>query len=443
MNKSLLAFPFAVCTLSAVAFAATSQFSGEQTKQEYELLLAQLNALSVATFVNESYETGVGKSTAITRVQNGGAGDSDVLLFLHHDIDHSAVRKDDDGLHVGTVSIDTTLHQQDFAPEEMLEMFKDATPFRLITDIQHTGEVRNRLTVNPNDPDNAIDEFSWDGLELDVITNDGKIVGDGKLGKLSVVNPEDGTEMSIADSPFEVDLTLDEKVNYVGTTNFVINQMNLKSPQRPELTIKQIAVASETQVNDDGVDGSLLFDVRGIQSIMPISNASLDIAINGLGVEGVGLLNELFETQNAVFDQDTMSDEILTAVKAMLQPGVLMSFDLLLNNRGGDVVTDLNIALKEEGEDGMSADALEKVVTQRDALNLINFNGLLNADRSALDITPAMLFLGAAGEYITITDESVTSSITLEGSTLNINGVLLPLDQLTGSLDQPFSDLLR
>ena len=416
-------------------------FQVNKHKAEYEQLLSQLNAMSIATFVNESYESGVGKSTAITRVQKRGAGDSDVWLFLHHDIDHTAVKKDDDGLHVGTVTINTTLHEQDFMPVEVEEMFADSTPFRLITDIQHTGEMRNRFTVNPSNPDKRIDELVWDGLEFDVVTKDQVTVGGGKLGTLSVTNPEDGMEISIADSPFDIDIVLNELVGYTGDVDFTINQVNMKSLQRPGMKIHQIALETESKINGNTLDSSVLIDMKGILSVLPISNASLDVALNGLGLDGLNLLSELSKSQGADLNSDQMLDEILQVFKEILLPGSLMNYELLLNNRGGDVLLDVSVAIKEEGEDGMTADALEKVVTQRDALDVINLNGLLNADRSALDLTPAMLFLGAVGDYITITDESVTSSITLEGSTLNVNGILLPLDQLIGSLDVPLADL--
>lgn len=441
MNKLLLAFPFAACTVGAVAFAATSQFSGEQTKAEYEQLLTQLNAMSLATFVNESYETGVGKSTAITRVQRSNVGDSGVKFFLHHEIDHSAVKKNDDGLHVGTVTIDTTLHQEDFEQKELLEMFKDSVPFRLITDIQHTGEMRNRFTVSGSAPDLAVEGFSWDGLELDVVTKDQTIVGGGKLGRLNITNPEDSSEISIADSPFDIDIVLHKAVGYTGDVNLAVNDLTMTSPQRPQVSIKQLAMNTESIIDDNSLDTSLFIDVKGISSIMPISNASLNVSLDGLGVKGMSLLNDLIQPENAELSDDQMQTEVLKSVKDMLQPGLLMKLDLLLNNRGGDVLTDLSIAIKEEGEEGMSADALDKIVSLRDVLNVMKLNGVLNADRSALDLTPVMIFIGAAGKYVTISDESVTSSVALEGSTLNINGVPLPLEQLIGSLDQPFADV--
>lgn len=443
MNKLLIAVPFALGTMGAVALAATSQFSGEQTKAEYEQLLAQLNALAPAIFVNESYETGVGKSTAVTRVQSTLADDSDVWFFLHHEIDHSAVKKDDDGLHIGTVTISTTLHQENVEQKDIVEMFEDSTPFRLVTDIQHTGEMRNRFTVNASTPELAADGISWDGLELDVVTKDQAIVGGGKLGRLNFTDPEDGMEFSIEDSPFDLDLVLHESIGYVGDVSSVINELTMSSPQRPEMRITQIGIKSESTIDDNSLDTALSFDVQGIQSIMPISNASLDVSLDGLGVKGMSLLSDLLQPENAELGEDQMQTEILRALKDMLQPGSLMNLNLLLNNRGGDVVTDLNIAIKEEGEQGMSADALDNIVTQRDVLNVINLNGVLNADRSALDLTPVMIFIGAAGKYVTVSEESVTSSVTLEGSTLNINGVMLPLEQLMGSLDQPFADIFR
>ena len=93
--------------------------------------------------------------------------------------------------------------------------------------------------------------------------------------------------------------------------------------------------------------------------------------------------------------------------------------------------------------DGMSADALDNILTGRDLLNVLAVNGQLDADTAAIEQTPVMMMLGAAGEFLTVSDQSITSSVELKGTTLVVNGVELPLDAMSGGmLDIPFSDLL-
>ena len=55
-----------------------------------------------------------------------------------------------------------------------------------------------------------------------------------------------------------------------------------------------------------------------------------------------------------------------------------------------------------------------------------------------------MMMLGEAGEFLTVSDESITSNVELKGATLIVNGVELPLDiMLGGMLDVPFSALFQ
>ena len=63
MKKLLIALPL----VAGVAVAGTSHYAGTQTENEYEKLLKQLNNFSPFVFVNETYESGLGSSTAITK----------------------------------------------------------------------------------------------------------------------------------------------------------------------------------------------------------------------------------------------------------------------------------------------------------------------------------------------------------------------------------------
>jgi len=85
---------------------------------------------------------------------------------------------------------------------------------------------------------------------------------------------------------------------------------------------------------------------------------------------------------------------------------------------------------------------MKNIVTGRDLLNLLPLAGSLDADIDAPVQTTVMMMLRVASEFMTVSDISITSQVSLNGTTLLVNGVQLPLDMILGAmLDMPLHEL--
>ena len=134
MKKLLVAIPL----VAGASWAGASYYAGSQTQHGYDRLLAQLNELKPFTLVNESYYAGVANSTAITKVMDSTAAEAKVLFRLHHDIQHSPIGMNEDGLRVGAATIVTTLVRDESLSDELIAAMADFTegePIQLNTSV--------------------------------------------------------------------------------------------------------------------------------------------------------------------------------------------------------------------------------------------------------------------------------------------------------------------
>ncbi len=448
MKKRLIALPL-VAGVGAAAFAGTSQYAGNQTQTAYQQILARLNGLSPLVFVNETYESGLRKSTAVTKVLASQSADAEVLFRLHHDIEHAAVRMADDGVKLGQVSVDTALHDKSTLAPEILAVFKQSEPFLLSTEVSYTGDIRNTLNVSVMEMTGDGLELSWSGLSFEGTTQNASTVGSGSMGTLSFNDVASGGRLSVASSPFNVDLEDHGDNIYTGTADFSFNTVEMQSPELPvPISLASVVIDTDTNLESDSVNSASRISATGIESPLPLKEASLLVDIAGLDVEGLrqynSFMGSLGSDPDAMIADPEHLSKMTAAFRSIVKPGSAMKFALSLANDDGDVNADIRVGIKDESEEGMSADALENVVTGRDLLNVLSVKGALDADTQALAQTPVLMMLGGVGEFVTVTDESITSDISLEGSTLVVNGVELPLDVMSGGmLDVPLSDLTQ
>lgn len=446
MKKLLIALPFVA---GAAAIAGTSQYAGNQTKSEYHQLLAQLNDLSPLVFVNEQYEAGIVTSSAVTKVMSSRTADAELLFRLQHDIKHAPVRMGDQGVSLGTVNINTRLHDEISESSEFAALFADNNVFTLNTDVKYTGEINNQLRVNALEVSEEGETFTWSGMSFNGVTKDGATVGNGSMGSVKFIDENTGGMMSFADSQIDLDIQHHGDNIYTGSGDMKFDNVSFLSPELPvPVTLTSFEVNSSTEIQDAAMSGGSRISLNGIESDLPVNNASLDIQVEGLMIEGLRQYNKVMaalndEPENLLGDSE-LGAGIANALRDMFAPGSALTYAVALENSDGDVNADLRLALKDESEEGMGADALNNVVTGRDLLNILTLDGMLDADTEALAQTPLMMMLGGAGEFISVTDESITSRISLNGTTLLVNGVELPLDLMSGGmLDIPFSDLFQ
>lgn len=448
MKKVLIALPLVVGA-GAAAIAGTSQYAGTQTQAEYQQLLTQLNEVLPFAFVNESYESGLGTSTAVTKVMATTEADAEVLFSLHHDIQHGSVRMDSGGVKVGQVSINTTLHDKESLPAELVDGLIDDELFSLRTNVSYTGVSRHQLNVSGFEKSEDGVDLAWTGVSFDAkTTSGGATVGSGSLGSVNVSDTASGGLLTIGSSPLSVDMQDAGDMLYTGTTTLAFNDVELVSPDMPvPVSLTSFGFDTDTNLKADKLNTSSRFSLAGIDAPLPLKQATLDVEIEGLGVEGFRQYQKLMNTLSAdvdtALDDPEFTSKMVTALQSIVQPGSAMSYALNLGNDEGDVDVDLRFGVKNLSDDGMSADAMSKIVTGRDILNILSLTGALDADTEALAQTPLIGMLGVAGDFITVTDDSITSEISLNGDLLNVNGTELPLDAMTGGmLDIPLAELM-
>ena len=445
MKKLLIALPL----VAGAAVAGTSHYAGTQTENEYEQLLKQLNSILPFEFVNETYESGLGNSTAITKVMSDGDADAELLFRLHHDIHHASVRMNDDGLKLGTVTIETTLQDMDKLPADVLAALTDDKVFELKTDVRFDGQMTNALMVSGMELTDKGETVSWSGITMDAVTEGNSTTGSGSMGSINYSNPSVGGTVSVEDSQFAIDVQNQGDSIFTGSGDVTFNNISVMNPATmvEPVTVESIVFDSSTDRDGDAINGLSSFNINGIAAPLPLKNASLNVEVDGILMEGLKQYNSLFEAiatgSQAVMLDEELRTKFIGAVRAMVEPGTGLKLALVLDNDEGDAGADMRIGVKEASADGMSADALDNIFTGRDLLNVLAVNGELDADTAALEQTPIMMMLGAAGEFLSVSDESITSSVELKGTTLVVNGLELPLDTMAGGmLDVPFSDLL-
>lgn len=443
MKKLFIALPFVA---GAAAVAGTSHYAGSKTESEYHKLLTRINNQSPFVLVNEEYESGFASSYAVTKVMASKKTDAEVVLRLQHDIQHAPVRMGDDGVSVASVSINTRLHDEQPESLDFSTLFADENPFELNTDISYSGEMSNQLMVSALEVAEDGKIFSWSGLDFTGVTKEGLTVGDGTMGSMSFSDENTGGMMSIAGSQIDLDVQHHGDHIYTGSGDLQFDNVSVQSPEIPvPVKVSSILVNGSTQKQNLSLSGGTRFSFKGIESDLPIDNASLDVQMQGMLIEGVREYNSVMSIFNAnperLLDDSDFSAEMVNAFLGLFGPGSALTYAVALDNTEGDVKADIRLAMKDASAEGMSADALKNVVTGRDLLNILTLDGTLNADTAALAQTPVMMILDGAGEFITVTDESITSKVSLDGTTLTVNGVELPLDLMSGGmLDVPFSD---
>ena len=448
MKKRIIALPL-IAGVGAAAIAGTSQYAGTQTEGEYHRLLAQLNDLTPLVFINEEYASGVTTSAAVTKVLLSRTADAEVLFRLQHDIEHGTMRMGTEGVDVGAVTIHTRLHEQDVVQSsELLAKFVDDSPFSLKTDVKYTGEINNHLEVSAL----AISEegvaLNWSGLTFDASTIDGATLGKGSLGTLDFSDESSAGMASVQDSQFTMDVQFHGDQIYTGTSGFTFNDISIVSPAMPvPVSLASIEITGASDLQDDAVNGSSSVSLNGIKSPLPLNNASLEMQIDRFMIEGIRQYHKLVSSfgvdVESLSAQPDIGSALISAVGEMFVPGSAVKYAIAMDNSEGEVMADIRLAMKDGSAEGMSGEPQKNIVTGRDLINLLTLDGSLNADIAALAQTPLVAMLGGAGDFVTVTEESITSEVSLWGTTLVVNGVELPLDTLSGGmLDIPLNDLM-
>lgn len=436
MKKLLLTLPL----IAGASWAGTSYYAGTQTQDAYQQLLAQLGEIKPLTVENESYTQGMLQSSAITLVKDSASDNAQVLFRLKHDIDHSAVGYDDQGVRIGTAVIRTTLlidPDSEILDADTLSRFEDGQPFELVTRIGTGGSSNSLLSISGYAHDYDDTRVSFAGGEYTLDTIGDVLTGKGEIGEILVEDDEGRMRIS----PMQIAQNMKRVASgvYTGDYNMDIAEIRLEGEAFPDtIVLSDLGMASDASKNNDRFDTTMVMRVGDIAAPIPVNSGKIDVAVKGLSLEGlkrytdeVGRISLLGDD----LDDPATAQAFLEAYKHLIVPGVSVDYGIEVSNDGGDMALNYGLGILDKGTGDVLA-----VSTVRDVLDILRLELHLDADAAAVDQTPlAMVMMQPqAQQYILSDGVSYTSDIVVQDMLVDINGNPLSLEMMLGEmLDMP------
>jgi len=419
-------------------------------------MLVQLNELKPFVFEEESYETGLTKSSAVTLVKESTAADAKVVLRLQHEINHAPIQMEN-GPTFGKATIRTTWldsASNNEARELARTLFYGAEPFELITTVHSQDKITNTLNIEKMNYTEEMKSFDIAPSTLTFTTDGNRTTGDGTLGSITV---SDNTGDLVSMSPAEVDFDISYESTEAFDYNFraVANKFTVNSPDMPSgVVLTDFGVNANSKVTNSNVDqtGSVSFQGIDLGDTMPsdqlpIQSGRISFEIRdmekGASTAFQDKINQLSLKQQ--YSPDSLSadaEEIYwQAFKELLTPGVNLKFGIQASNAGGDANASYKITFVGDS----SNSGYDNVHTMEDALNAFQMNMDAKIDKDALNMTPAAMFLQSGMLEMAMVDEGdhYKSTVEIDGTSLIVNGMPFPLrDMLADKLDAPIEEVL-
>jgi len=446
MKKILVALPL----VASASWAGTSYYAGTQTQDAYHKLLTQLNDYKPLVVDNASYTSGLSQSVAITNVRASTASDAKVLFQLHHSINHSPVGYDDNGVRVGAANIVTTVLTDNLSQEaqDILVQFDNGEPGRIVTDVDFTGAATSVVKLNPIQVSKDGSEFSYSGGEFTAVDNNGSLTATGNIGSLNATS-EDGSVVSVNELLVDWNLQRIASGVYTGTSEFSTSSANFISPYMGEMSAGLLKVTSNTVLKGDSVSGDASFTVNALSVPVDLNSVKIDFSADGLSVAA---LTEYTDAANRMGvstdwqpnDQQSVED-MLSALKNMVQPGLSIRYDVTASNSGGTAEIGAGVAAMSTIGNVMQKVSTQQDLTVRDLLDSLKINVDFRADAKALVQWQAE---GMAQHFMLqpyMLHDGITykSNIEVKDTLLTANGDAQSLETLLGPmLDQPLKYLM-
>lgn len=440
MKKLLLALPL----VAGASWAGTTMYSGSQSEDAYQQLIAQLDNMTVLSVKPESWQPGFLSSTAITRIMSSDSNDAKELFRLQHEISHSPVGYGDEGTRVGASRIVTTLVMDDLSDEakKVAAIFDGGIPIQLTTNIAFSGQSSNRVDIaSASFSDDDVSFSMQPSVTIFSYDPDGALVGNGTMGAVNIAMG-DGVHVDLSESTGEFNLNAIEDGVFTGTQTFRSDLLSIGNPSNGmELELNKLALNSLTTVNDRLLSSASDISVGGIESPLPINTANFGVSIHGINLDGFSQYMTTMSDLAYGSDLDTMDPaELLAsmadAYKGLIVPGASVEERIGFTNDGGRVAASASIRFDGDG----TASGYDSLQTVGNLLSALSANIMLDADAAALDMTPAVMFMGSPplDTWIVNNGVSYTSDVTFKDLIVDINGNALPLEMMLGeALDMP------
>ncbi len=445
MKKRLLAIPL----IAGAAWVGASYFAGAQSESVYDELLTQIEVFKPFTFEKESFNKGLTHSTATSVVRESNNPDAPVFVRLNHDINHAALRFDDNGTQIGTVTIKTTVADESNHPQfqQLRQYFTGDNLIEITSTAGIGGAIDSVIKVGAIEFERASDgsRFTSEQSTLELKTDGARTVAEGAIGQLTI---SDSSGMSFIATPstLTADVTTLESWVYDYESLWSFDTLTLTTPELPAPTaVNDVKFGTAATPDGDITDlsGFLSFDSVSMGDdipveTLPVTSGRLDVGIKNLNVAATKRYREAMN-QIAVSAED--SKTLFDNIKGLMTRNLEVLYELQLSNSGGNA--DADYRLHVVGDSSNSGH--DTIITARDLLNALEMDLMIKANKAALALTPALPLLDSLqAQRVLIDDgEYVIAKATLRDLTATLNADEFPLDQMLGGmLDVPVSSLL-
>jgi uncharacterized protein YdgA (DUF945 family) len=444
MKKLLLALPL----IAGTSWAGTSYYAGSATKDAYADLLEQLNAFKPFTLVNEEYNAGLARSTAVTIVKASSAPDAKTLFRLQHDINHSPVGLDGSGVRVGAATIKTVLLMPEISSDSILKGFSSDEPVVINTDVQFDGTTTHHLLVSAFAADQDGKSLSFEGLDYTTVVKGKAITGSGTTGSFIV----DTLTASFNVSPGAIDVDLEKFAAgvYSGSYGIKFNDVSVESDAIPfDVDAQELSFSSNSKINGKTFNSDMNISVANIDSPLPINNASITGGTKNISIEGMSTyLNTLSKFSALEHDDFSSNPEFINqwknAMLGLLGPKAGLTYGIDINNDGGNAALNFDVSIIDSSSPNYPQEGLGALTTVRDLFNITEAKLSFEADAAAVDQTPLAGLMNSpqAQQYVLADGLTYQSVVKVKDLIVDVNGNPLSLEMLIAELlDKPLTTL--
>ena len=442
MKKLLLALPIFI-GVAGGSWAGSTIYSGSESRDAYDRVIADLNDSLGLALVNSEYLTGFLKSEATTEVRLTDEPGADVLFRLRHVIAHSPVGTGASPS-LSAARIITTVITEDFENDlaaKVLKGFGDEQPMTLLSRVGFDGTVDSEFTIAPFEfDDGSGKEIHSEAVVWNtVIDSEGAQAGSGHWSGAVIKTPVAIVSVSEMNTTFDFTRTSDGL--YQGSGQHNVAKVQLNVPHIGLSTgIRDVTMGFLSDITNDRLSGNLSLAINDIDAPIPLDSVQVKTRFGGLGIEGIKQLNTMYlQLLAADFSDDSAAEKQIikryaNAIGALIKPGAYYGYDLSLGNEGG--TADASITATFKGDDSPSGHDLltSPNAIKADLLRAVKIEASMNAPDDALALTPAAMFVDPAmlAPWIIADGTSLKSNILINNLTISFNGDSMSLETMLG-----------
>lgn len=452
MKKLLLAVPL----VAGAAWAGTSYYAGSQSESAYDQLLSQIDIMDPLLFEKESFEKGLTTSRAVTAVRESHSPDAPIVFRLLHEIEHSPIRMDDGGVQIATATIRTTFSEQSDNAKftEFRDLFNGEEPIEIITTAGLSGDTDSVINVGAFDMtfDDDKNSLSVAKSTLNLITTGGRTQGNGTVGSITMSDSK-GITSTGAPSELTFDVATTDYWKHDYDMLWAMSELTIESPELPTpAKITGLSIGTDSVVSTDSLSSNGFVEIEQIDlgdaipmDVAPVTSGRMNFALKDVNLDAIQSYVDLVK-QISIEDKpeqtQELSDEVLSALKQLVTKDVAAVYNITLDNAGGSA--NAEYLVRFVGDD--SSTGYDNINTVADLSNALEMTLSIDADKSAIEMTPAIGFLQSPQAQMAFIDtgDQYSGKAALKGTTIDLNGELFQLrDMAGGMLEMPIEELLK